>query len=360
MQFLSQRIRQRHAASPRWTAVGRTACLAAMLGSRAICAPAQQPPSAAPSTTTSAASSVANADWEAKAGGPQAFDVISIRPDPNDDDPPSVNVPYGPEDTYTNTGGVFRATNWPVVRLISFAYKTTTGQRDAFRASLPDWADKDGFSIEARSDNQNATKDQMRLMVRSMLAERFHLKVHYESRIVPVFAVELIKPGELGPQLRPHPADDSCSGEHAAVAPRPAAPADGAEAPAPAAPARERSYPVLPGGFPLRCGTYVNMPPTQPYLRHEGGRNLTMTQIVSTFTGMGNLGRPAVDQTGLTGTFDWVMEFLDEREGHTPPPDAEGLHFQQALAKQNGLKLVPSRQPVELLLVDHLEHPSSN
>ena len=299
------------------------------------------------------------AEWEIAAGGHQAFDIIAIHPDRNGDDEPSVNVPYGPEDTYTNTGGVFRATNWPVVRLISFAYKSNTGQRDAFRASLPAWAISDGFTIEARSDNQNASKDQMRLMVRSMLEDRFHLKAHYESRTVPVYSVELIKPGVLGPQLRAHPADDSCTGANAAVTARPAATEERDPAPPPPAP-RDDSYPILPGGFPVRCGTYVNMPPSQPYMRHEGGRNLTMAQIVSTFTGMGNLGRPVVDHSGLAGTFDWVMEFIDEREGHTPPPDAEGPTFVQALAKQNGLKLVPGRAPIEVFLVDHIEHPTEN
>jgi bla regulator protein blaR1 len=270
-----------------------------------------------------------------------------------------VNVPYGPEDTFTDTGGVFRAVNWPLVRLISFAYKTTTGQRDTFQATLPGWAVHDGFDIEARSEDPKATKDQMRLMVRSMLEERFHFKAHFETRMLPMYAVELIQPGTLGPQLRPHPSDDSCSGTNAAITLRSAA---GEERDASTAPANTAStgYSVLPGGFPFRCGTFVNMPASQPYLRHEGGRNLTMAQIVSTFTGMGHLPRPAVDRTGLAGTYDWVMEFIDEREGHTPPPDAEGLTFAQALAKQNGLKLVSGKAPLQVFVVDHLERPTEN
>ena len=102
------------------------------------------------------------------------------------------------------------------------------------------------------------------------------------------------------------------------------------------------------------------MPPSQPYLRHEGGRNLTITQIVNTFSGMGNLGRPVVDKSGLTGTYDWVMEFIDEREGHVPPPDAEGLTFTQALEKQVGMKLVHTKAMFAFLIVDHIERPSEN
>jgi uncharacterized protein (TIGR03435 family) len=299
------------------------------------------------------------ADWQAAAGGHMEFDVISIHPEKDPDAPSSVNVPYGPEDTYTDTGGVFSARNWPVVRLISFAFKSNTGQRDAFRASLPDWAINDGFNIEARSDRAKITKDQMRLMVQSMLAERFGLKVHYESREISVYAVELIKPGVLGPGLRPHPADDSCSGAAAAVAARPPANSETDVQPAPAR-SGPQTYPTLPGGFPIRCGTYVNMPPSQPYMRHEGGRNLTMAQITGTFSGMGNLGRPVVDHTGLTGTYDWVMEFIDEREGHEVPPDAEGLNFAQALEKQVGMKLVSTKAAVSILIVDHVERPSGN
>jgi len=286
-------------------------------------------------------------EWQVAAGGKQEFDVVSVREDKNADDPSSVNVPNGPEDAYTNTDGIFSAKNWPLVSLISFAFKNTTAQRDVFRASLPDWALNEGFNIEARTDNHNVSKDQMRLMMQSLLVDRFKLKVHYETRQVSVYAVELVRPGLLGTGLRPHPADDPCS----AIAPRQVKTDGEAPPPAPL---------TVAGGFPSRCGSFVNMQPSAPYLRHEGGRNITMEQIVSTFTGMGNLGRPAVDRTGLTGTYDWVMEFIDERPGRNPPPDANSVTFQDALKNQVGLKLVPEKAPFEFLIVDHVEHPTDN
>jgi len=299
-----------------------------------------------------------NAEWEKAAGGQLEFDVISIHPEKDPGAPSSMNVPYGPDDTYTDTGGVFKTTNWPVAALISFAFKNTTAERNVFQASLPDWAMNHGFNIEARTDNSHVTKDQMRLMVQSMLIQRFGLKVHYETRDVSVYAVEFIKPGVLGPGLRPHPNDDSCSGAAATIKAR--AVADDS-ANTPSGPAVSRPpYELLSGGFPLRCGTFVNMPPSQPYMRHEGGRDLTMAKIVSTFTGMGNLGRPVVDRTGLTGTYDWVMEFIDEREGHNPPPDAEGLNFKGALEKQLGMKLVSTKAPFVFLIVDHVDQPTEN
>lgn len=299
-----------------------------------------------------------NADWEAAAGGHMAFDVVSIHPEKNPHAPSDVNVHFGPDDTYNDPGGVFKATNWPVVSLITFAFKTNTAQRDAFRATLPDWALSQGFNIEARAENPHVTKDQMRLMVQSMLIERFGLKVHYETREASVYALEFIKPGVFGPGLRPHPNDDSCSGAAAALRARPV---NDAETNTPSAPAEPPPpYTKLPGGFPLRCGTFVNMPPSHPYLRHEGGRDLTMAKIVSTFTGLGNLGRPVVDHTGLTGTYDWVMEFIDDRPGMNPPPDAEGLSFKGAVEKQLGMKLVSSKAPFQFLIIDHIEKPTEN
>lgn len=298
---------------------------------------AQNPAAAAPQETGYVP------EWQTAAGGHQEFDVVSVRENKDPMAGSSMNVPYGPEDAFHDTGGVLSAKNVPLVMLIAFAFKNTTGQREAFRASLPDWVLTTGYNVEARTDNHAVTKDQMRLMVQSLLADRFHLKVHYEMRDMPVSEVVQVKPGVLGPGLRPHPAEDTCS----AVAPRP----DKVDPDAPT---------TLAGGFPVRCGSFVNMPPTAPYMRHEGGRNLTMAQITSTFSGMGNLGRPTVDKTGLSGTYDWVMEFIDPRPGRNAPADADGMTFEEALRKQTGLKLVSAKSSVRLLLVDHIEKPTEN
>lgn len=257
-----------------------------------------------------------------------------------------MNVPHGPEDAYTPTAGVYTAHNWNVMGLITFAYKSTTADRDSFMKQLPEWAISGGYDVDARTDNHDVTKDQLRLMVQSLLADRFGLKTHYEIREVPVYDVVFVKPGVFGPGLRPHPADANCS---AVVSRDEQAKDDTANGPV-----------AIDGGFPNRCGSFVRMKPSQWYLRHEGGRNLTMAQIVSTFTGMANLGRPAVDKTGLTGTFDWVMEFQDESFGRKPPPDAEGLTFEEALRKQVGLKLVAGKAQLRFLVIDHIERPTAN
>jgi len=76
---------------------------------------------------------------------------------------------------------------------------------------LPKWLATERFAIEARVDGEgNPTKDQMRLMMQSLLADRFKLAVHFETEEVPVFALTLLKPGKLGPKLRLHADGPPC------------------------------------------------------------------------------------------------------------------------------------------------------
>ena len=70
-----------------------------------------------------------------------------------------------------------------------------------------------------------------------------------------------------------------------------------------------------------------------------------------------------IDQTGLTGNFDFLMEFTPELPlGVTPPPnfDTSGPTFLEALREQVGLKLIPQKVPVDIIIVDHVEHPTEN
>ena len=74
-------------------------------------------------------------------------------------------------------------------------------QRQAMLARLPEWVTTDRYAIEARAEG-NPTKDQMRLMVQSLLAERFLFAAHFESRVFSALALALVKPGKAGPRLR--------------------------------------------------------------------------------------------------------------------------------------------------------------
>lgn len=94
-----------------------------------------------------------------------------------------------------------------------------------------------------------------------------------------------------------------------------------------------------------------------------GARNVTMELIASTLPPMGNLGRPVLDKTGLTGKFDFTMEFTPQFDGPPPAnfrPDPDGPTFLEALKQQLGLKLERQTGPVDVLVLDHVEEPSAN
>jgi bla regulator protein blaR1 len=88
----------------------------------------------------------------------------------------------------------------------AFAYKLMPAE---ISTQLPKSFPMDPFDIEARAAG-NPTKDQMRLMMQSLLADRFRLRVHFETRDGPVFALTLVRPGETGPKLRPHADGPAC------------------------------------------------------------------------------------------------------------------------------------------------------
>jgi len=280
-----------------------------------------------------AASAVAQPDWQTAAGGKMSFEVASIKPSaPGKFVPPAFPLDSG--DAFASTGGRFTA-DFPLVVFITFAYKLNLSgqQMQAMTEHLPKWVTSDRFSVQAKAEG-NPTKDQMRLMMQSLLADRFQLAVHFETQQdVPIFVVTLLKPGKLGPNLRPHADGPSC------------------DAPDPKV-------------FPPRCDVYgLRMLPGK--MPMYGSRNTTMDALASAISGFGNLGRPSINQTGLTGRFDFTLEFMRERETPLPveagpQPELQGPSFLEAFHEQLGLKLESSRGPVQTMVVDHVERPSEN
>ena len=273
--------------------------------------------------------------WQIDAGGKMAFDVASVKQDKSDANP-TANFPLTFVDDHPSTGGRFSVIKFRLSTHIGFAYKLTGSQQQLLRPQLPKWATTELFDIEAKAQG-NPTKDQMRLMVQALLADRFKLAVHFETRQLPVFALVLQKPGKTGPQLNPHVDDPPCG---VFTVPR----ADG-------------------DGWIMPCGAFGgNL--VSGHMR-MGSRNLTMGQIAGFLPGMGNLDRPVVDRTGLSGSFDLRIEFTPQFNGPPPPnfqPDASGsgLTFLEALQEQLGLKLESTRGPVDVLVIDHVEEPSPN
>lgn len=297
-----------------------------------------------------AAVPAASLDAQPASAKPPEFDVASVRQNksglPPSGDQPFANIPIGPGDVYTPNGGFFSAKNLPVISYIAFAWKLGASQLQYLITQLPGWVMSDRFDIQARADGDPG-KDQMRLMMRSLLADRFKLALHKETREIPVSAFVLIKPGTTGPQLRLHPAgDSSCTRTNDPTVPPPT------------------SVATIAGGFPAICGGIFGMPTDVPGHQRIAARDITMEFLARSLPA-NETNRPIIDHTGLTGTVDFVLEWLPTRTGPAPPdaqpdPDQSGPSFQEALAKQLGIKLESQKAPMDVLVLDHIEHLVEN
>ena len=287
--------------------------------------------------------------WQTDAGDKAKFDVASVKQNqsgaPPSGDKPNSNVPFSPGDTYAPTGGLFSATNYSLLAYITFAYKITGSQGRDLLAQLPKWALTDRFDIQAKTERPNPTKDQMRLMVQSLLADRFKLAIHNEAQQRPILGLALIKPGKTGAQLQPH--------------------SDATPCPVPTLAQTSLSQPAVTvtGGFPAVCGILVPLATTPGRLR-AGSRDVNIGQIVTFLSTITGFDRPIVDRTELTGTFDFIIEFtpqLPPSPGNsTFQPDETGSTFLEALKDQLGLKLDSQTGSVNVLVVDHVEEPLPN
>lgn len=277
-----------------------------------------------------------------------AFDVASVRASKPGDEPKS-NIPLGPGSVYVPNGGNFIAAGMPLSVYIMFAYKMSAGTAQRMEKQVPGWVMTEKYNITAKTDNHDVTKDEMRLMMRALLAERFKLAIHSETQQMPVYGLVLAKPGRLGPKLAPHSKAEPCA---------PTRPTQAGDTNAPAQ--------TVPGGFPAICGGILGLPSDTPGMTSLGARDVPIGQLANVLAGLGNLGRPVQDQTGLTGTYDFVLEFarmpsLGQTDaGNDGIADSVGPGLEQALKQQLGLKLDSTKRGVEVWVVDHVEHPTEN
>jgi bla regulator protein blaR1 len=295
--------------------------------------------------TPAAQTSAPIPEWQTASGGHMEFEVASIHlGDPAKFIPPSFALSI--DDAAIPPGGHFKA-DFQLAVYIEFAYKVQLApeQFEAMLAHQPDWIRSQLFVIEAEAPITNPTKDQMRLMIQALLAERFKLAMHFETREMPVLALVLARPDGAGPRLRPHEQGPACDAPWTA-------PSD------PAAPT------VPPGGFLPKCGMVAVRPgPHQTIL--QGARGINVENIALYLPTVYKFGRPVVDQTGLKGAYDFSLNWAPDsntaiRMRADDNSEAEGPEFFDALKDQLGLKLKPARAPVEFLVIDHVEQPSAN
>jgi uncharacterized protein (TIGR03435 family) len=272
------------------------------------------------------AQTVASAtDWQKAAGRAMAFEVASVHEDKGPFKRPSFDLSSA--ESFREPNGRFHA-DFALPNYIQFAYKIwpTPEERRAMVAKLPGWVETDRFDIDATAP-LHATKEQYRLMMQALLAERFGLKVHFKKRELPVLAMVLAKPGRPGPKLIPHEQGQSCD-----------------EKPKPETYPKECYGSVA---MPLKDGTFLF------------GSRATSMDLIADFVGdlggrNGDIGRRVVDQTGLTGLWDFTLE--------AAPPDGApaGQTLLEAIQDQWGIKLKATRAVVSVLVVDHVERPSEN
>jgi uncharacterized protein (TIGR03435 family) len=280
-------------------------------------------------------------DWQATAGGRMSFDSATVTPNKAGARAPTIsNFPLGPGDVYVPNGGQFRAMGFSLSGYIVFAYKLSSSQEEYLLSHLPKWATTERFDIQAKAQG-NPTKDQMRLMVQSLLADRFRLSAHYETRQIPVFGLVLDQPGKLGPLLQRHAEEFPCTTD--------------ARTPSPAPTAQPELHD---GRFPVACGGIVRMPPSAAGRARSGARNVSIELIAGSLMGAPGIDRPVLDRTGLTGNFDFAAEYSPSTSssvGVNTRGNLAGPTFLQAIKEQLGFKLEPQTGLLDFLVVDYVE-----
>ena len=264
-----------------------------------------------------------------------AFEVASVRPSAD----PRSGV-FAPMIAQVQPGGVWRSTFATLHGMIRVLYP---GHSFPGQIQGPDWITSEFYDIEART-KATTTADEIREMARALLAERFKLVMHTETRDVPAYVLRIARRDRrLGPGLTT-PAID-CDAYRAAQKRGEPLPVDPTRKPyADRVPCAAVMMPVF---------DHTRVIPGADWRLSAGGA--TIASIVQMLAR--ELGRPVLDQTGLTQSFDIEVQFS---EG-LPSPDAEaGPPLKAALSDQLGLSLEDGRTQVEVLVIDHIERPTPN
>jgi len=258
----------------------------------------------------------------------------------------------------------FNVTNLPLRMLITQAYRVSGYQL----VGGPGWLDAERFDIVAKAP-EGSRPDQTMLMLRGLLAERFKLKVHGESRDVPIYALVLARSdGKLGPKLSKN-TDDCQKIQEERLAAAKAARGTGPGGPGRAGQPIPFAMPG-PGERPI-CTVSMNAGPPAggglPVITMRAGGQ-TMEALARNLSG--NVNRQVVDRTGLTGLYDYELQYSMQQGslttapvgGAAPAPAApidDGPTIFDAL-RDLGLKLESVRGPVDHLVIDSVERPTED
>jgi len=229
------------------------------------------------------------------AAPPQAadlkFDLASIKPNPNPSGPRWRILP----------GGRFEATS-TLETLISHAFGVDRLQVSGVRG----WIGSERFDIDAKAEGapQKLPEEQFQQMLKALLAERFALKTHKESREMSVYALVV---GPKGTKLTPRSAES-------------------------------RPIPPLASGKRRLIAVSVS----------------ALTRALSSMSG-----RLVLDETNLTGDYDIVLDYWVEAGSVASEPDIAPA-IMDAVQESLGLRLAPRKQLVDIIVIDHAERPVAN
>jgi uncharacterized protein (TIGR03435 family) len=259
------------------------------------------------------------------------YDVVSVKPSkPGNRDSISMSM--------TPTPDGFVATNVTLQMLIALAYGIENDQI----ARAPGWLDTDRFDVDARMDGsvldqlQKLTRDDSKVarqhMLQALLADRFKLTIHRETKALPAYSLVIAK---NGPKLK-----EAKSGD---------------------------TYPdgfVTPAGRGGAGGMRQSASATGYNFVAQGIPFSTLVGWLSV-----QLRRPVIDKTGLTGNYDVTLNYsLDFSQLRAPSvdtslppaPDATSPSLVTAVQEQLGLKLESGKGGGETIVIDHVEKPSGN
>jgi uncharacterized protein (TIGR03435 family) len=234
-------------------------------------------------------------------------------------------------------GGRFTATNTFARDLIAFAYGVSQDSVSFRIVGGPKWIDEDRFNVVA-SVTGAWTSQQMREMVRTLLADRFRLAAHTETRELPTYALVAVPNRPL--RLRRSVVDEAACQARREMIQR-----------------REPVPPPVPGAPPI-CGSGRTNPGT---ITAVGGSMSALASSLGQF-----VSRPVSDRTQLTGLFDfelkWTPDTLPQLPSGAPPLDIDpnGPSIFTALQEQLGLTLESTRGPVDVVVIDRLERPTED
>lgn len=259
--------------------------------------------------------------WPQPAAETPAFEAASVKPSR----PPDPTAGYvvskadGGPGSQDPTRVEFR--NYPLTGLVSRAYDLPSWQ-----ISAPDWMSAAQFDIDAKVV-PGATREQCRLMLQRLLAERFGLRVHRGTKEGTLYSLTIAKGG---PKLKAH-----------VEAPPPE------DRPGPGDPGQPKfdsgGYPILPRGIGMGV------------LNGKGRMQMTDTELAPLVQRLANqLDAPVRDDTGLKGKYDIAL-YWSARPPSAEPEADSGPDLPTAVQEQLGLRLERKKGPVEVLVVNHAE-----